>query len=136
MGIDGVTFTISYAADGGDAVVLTAPVTNPVATSTALYSSANPTTVGQPLTFTAYVTPASGTANPTGSVIFTVDGQDEPAAALAVVGGVDEATFTISSLAAGPHTIAASYGGDATFAPSQAATPLMQTVSARPSRPP
>ncbi len=93
-------------------------------------SSANPAIAGQPITFTAVVSTASGT--PTGSVTFTIDGQAEPLATLAVVNGLDEATFTTSSLAAGPHTIAAAYGGDTAFAPSSVVTPLSQTVNAPP----
>ena len=47
---------------------------------------------------------------------------------LEVVGGVDQATFTTSSLAAGTHTVAASYSGSSSFAASTAA-PLTQTVN-------
>ena len=43
---------------------------NRAATTTAVVSSANPSVYGQPLTFTATVTPSSGTVTPTGTVDF------------------------------------------------------------------
>ena len=88
-------------------------------------SSANPSIFGQTVTFTATVTataPASGT--PTGTVTFK-DG----AATLGtgtLSGGV--ATFAISSLAIGNHTITAVYGGDTNDVGSQGST--AQTVKA------
>jgi hypothetical protein len=81
------------------------------------------------VTFTAIVTPGSATGTPTGAVTFSIDGQAEPAVDLSVVGGVDQATFSTTTLAVGPHTISAAYGGDTTFAASTA-TPLTQTVDA------
>jgi photosystem II stability/assembly factor-like uncharacterized protein len=78
------------------------------ATTTTLTSSANPSTFGQNVTFTATVAPTSGTGTPTGTVTFedglTVLGSG------ALSGGV--ATFSISTLAVGSHSITAVYGGD------------------------
>jgi autotransporter-associated beta strand protein len=129
--IGGVPFTISYAADGGDAVVLTAAVTPTLAaTTTAVTSSANASTLGRNVTFTAAVaSTASGT--PTGTVTFTIDGRAEPPVNLTMVNGVDQATFTTSSLVLGPNAIGAAYGGDTAFA-SSSATPLTETVNAPP----
>jgi len=45
-----------------------------ISTTTALQSTLNPSTAGQSVTFTATVTQASGTATPTGTVQFSVDG--------------------------------------------------------------
>src|SRR5207237_3045148 len=56
--------------DGGQ--VVNAPP--PTATTTTATSSANPSTFGQPVTFTAKVCPSTGTTAPTGSVQFVVDG--------------------------------------------------------------
>ena len=127
--IGGVPFTISYAADGGDAVVLTAAVTPTLAaTTTALTSSENASTLGQNVTFTAAVaSAASGT--PTGSVLFTIDGQAEPLVPLSVVDGVARATVSVSTLTAGRHTVVASYGGDAVDSPSRSSSQI-QVVSA------
>jgi hypothetical protein len=81
------------------------------ATTTALVSSANPAVLGQSVTFTATVSvvpPDFGTA--TGNVVFK-DGSTVLATIPVDSHGV--ATYTISTLAQGIHTIAAAYQGDA-----------------------
>jgi hypothetical protein len=84
----------------------------PVATTTTLASSVNPSATGASVTFTATVT---GTL-PTGSVSFT-DGGVAIAGCTGVAftgsGNVRPAACTTSALTAGVHTIAAAYGGDA-----------------------
>ena len=96
---------------------------NLVATTTALTSSQNPSTLGQSVTFTATVSStASGT--PSGTVTFK-DG----ATALGtgtLSGGT--ATYSTSSLAKGAHTITAVYGGDTNFTGSTSSG-LTQTVN-------
>jgi streptogramin lyase len=82
------------------------------ATQTAVSSSANPSTVGQPVTFTAVVTAASYQGTPTGTVTFTIDGQAQTPVPLALVGASDQAQFTTRALSAGSHTVSASYSGD------------------------
>jgi large repetitive protein len=131
--IGGEQFTITYAADGGDAVVLTTKIAQTLATTTttSLSSSANPSTVGQTVAFTAAVSSASGSGTPTGTVTFTIDGQPQTPSSLAVVGGVDEATFSTTALTAGSHDVSAVYSGNATFAGSTA-TSLTQVVGAVP----
>ncbi len=131
--IGGVSFTITYKGGAsGDDVVLTPSVatTTPTGTTTSLESSANPSTLDQTVTFTAIVAPASGNSSPTGNVTFTIDGQAQTPVALAVVSGVDQATFTTSTLTNGPHTISVAYAGNASFAPSAPSSPLTQTVDA------
>ena len=99
----------------------TAPLT---ATTTAIASSANPSTFGQSVTFTATVTTTTG--NPTGSVNF-LDGGTVLGTGVLGSGGI--ATFDTTTLAVGSHTMTADYLGDATF---QASTsdPLNQVVNA------
>ncbi len=99
------------------------------ATTTAVSSSSNPSTAGASVTFTATVAATSSPGTPTGTVVFTVNGQAEPPVALAVIGGGDEATYSTLTLAAGPHTVSAAYGGNASFAASTGSLPT-QTVSA------
>jgi hypothetical protein len=99
--------------------------TGQTATTTTVTGSPNPSNFGVAVTFTAVVTTASGT--PTGSVSFFDGGTLLGTATLAVVGGVDEAVFTTTHLIVGPHSITASYTGDATFAPSSGTT--TQTVN-------
>ena len=82
------------------------------ATTTVVSSSANPSVVGQPVTFTATVTPKTGSGTPAGSVIF-----EKGTATLCtfpISGGVN-ATCTVSSLPAGSDTVKVSYGGDINF---------------------
>jgi Bacterial Ig-like domain (group 3)/IPTL-CTERM motif len=113
---------------GGDAnnVTSTSPVVNQVvnfaaagATTTALASSQNPSTLGQAVTFTATV---SG-ATPTGAVQF-FDGASS--LGTAAIGAGNTATLTTSTLTQGTHTITAAYGGDANNAAST--SPALQQV--------
>jgi uncharacterized repeat protein (TIGR01451 family) len=79
---------------------------------TTVSSSQNPSAVGQSVTFTATVSPVSpATGVPMGTVTFLDKGSSIGKATLN--NGV--ATFSTSNLAAGNHTIAAGYGGDANF---------------------
>jgi hypothetical protein len=97
-------------------------VVNKAVSTTSVSSSMNPSGLGQAVTFTATVKPAtSGT--PTGTVTFK-DGTTTLGTGT-LSGG--KATFTTSALALGSHSITASYGGDANFTASTSAT-LTQTV--------
>jgi hypothetical protein len=78
-------------------------------TSTTLTSSLNPSTHGQPITFTATVT-TSGPIVPTGTVNFK-RGRDGMGTGTLNASGV--ATFTTSILKPGPYKITAVYKGDA-----------------------
>jgi hypothetical protein len=80
----------------------------PVVTTTTLTSSLNPSRRLQAVTFTARVTPASGTAVPTGTVTFR-DGTTVIGTGTLNATGV--ATFTTSSLSRATHSITAVYGG-------------------------
>jgi hypothetical protein len=104
----------------------TATQNNSAASTIGLTSSANPSGIGQSVTFTAKVAGPSGNANvPTGTVTFsdyvTVLGS------IALSGG--QATYSTSALSAGSHAISAIYSGDANFAGSTS-TVLTQVVNA------
>ncbi|MFB7267217.1 Ig-like domain-containing protein, partial [Streptomyces nojiriensis] len=98
--------------------------TVPAATTTALASSPNPSTIGQNVTFTATVT--DGAVTPTGTVTFK-DGT--ATIGTGTLNGAGIATYTTSTLTVGSHTITAVYGGDTTHTASTS-TPLTQTVQA------
>jgi hypothetical protein len=101
-------------------------------TTTTLASSVNASTAGQPVTFTATVAPSGAAGSPSGSVTFTIDGVSQAPVPLHVVGGSDQATLSIASLAQGTHTIRAAYSGDSSFAASAVTSSLVQTVKAVP----
>jgi hypothetical protein len=86
------TYTISDSFDG---------------TTTVLDTSVNPSTLDQPVTFTATVTTQSG-ATPTGSVSFLHGGTVMGTARL---NGSGVASFTTSDLTAAQHGITATYTG-------------------------
>jgi large repetitive protein len=80
-----------------------------------LTSSENPSHAGEPVTFTATVTPTFGLAIPSGKVRF-FDGHD-----FLGTGVLDDnkATLTLSTLTVGNHQIRAKYLGDSTFVPAR-----------------
>jgi hypothetical protein len=82
--------------------------------------------VEKPVTFTAQVSGNGG--NPTGSVSFFADGVSMGNATL---GGNGAATVSSSKLAAGTHSITASYGGDGNDKPSISAA-ISQVVGTIP----
>jgi len=95
-----------------------------VETAITLASSANPSDVGDAVTFTAHIVPRTGKAEPTGTVDFSVDGGAMTSVAL---NGSGYAAYTDKSLARGSHSILAAYSGDADNTASSAY--LTQTVT-------
>lgn len=90
------------------------------ATQLAVTSSANPARTGQPITFTAVVSPEAGEAEgelPTGEVTFSAGSTDLGKSDL--VGG--RASLTTSRLAAAAYVVTASYAGDANYTGSESA---------------
>jgi hypothetical protein len=95
-------------------------------TTTTITSSANPSIVGNTVTFTVTVTSPSG-GTPTGTVDFyettspaaSVRAPHKTLASSTLVGGV--ATFTASSLTVGTHNMLAQYSGDANYSASNSA---------------
>jgi hypothetical protein len=107
--------TAVYAGAGsfaGSTSASSAQVVNLATSSTALGSSGTPSLTNHSVTFTATVT--GGTATPTGTVNF-FDGTTLLGSG-ALSSGV--ATFATSALAAGSHSITATYSGDTTYATS------------------
>jgi alpha-tubulin suppressor-like RCC1 family protein len=97
--------------------------TTPSPTSTELTSSANPSSVGESVTFTATVSP---TPDDGGTVTF-YDGTDEIGTAVTSDGTANLAT---SNLSEGSHSISATYAGDPDFASSTGS--LTQQVNPAP----
>jgi hypothetical protein len=87
-----------------------------------LASSLNPSGYGQQVTFSASVTPNGG-GTPTGSVTFTDGGNS-----LGVINLAGGTASLVSTLAAGRHSVIASYSGDSNFNPSTSSA-LPQNVN-------
>ncbi len=119
------TVTATY---GGDANYNGDTDTEPLAvrtpTTTAVATSAGTTVFGQEVTFTATVSPISGTGTPTGTVQFQSDGANI-GGPVALSGGV--ATRSTTTLPVGGHVITAEYtptgttfgGSTGTLSPNQ-----------------
>ena len=120
------TFTNSagnYASSNANTV----QVVNQASTATALTSSGSPSVFGQTVTFTAIVSAAPSLAVPTGTVTFKIDG----GGGVVVTVNAGQASFTISTLTVGMHTISADYmSANVNFSNSSAT--LTQTVSQAP----
>ncbi len=104
----------TYSGDVSDAGSTSAPwsqVVGNVTTTTTLTSSGSPALAGQPVTFTATVTPSSG-AIPNGETVTFYDGAATMGTAN-TAGGV--AALGTSTLAVGSHSITAVYAGDSTY---------------------
>ena len=96
-------------------------------TGTVVTSNNGSSTYGQSVTFTATVTPASG-SGPTGTVQFQIDGSNV-GSPVTISGGT--ASYSTSTLAAGGHSVVAVYSGDGNFSGSTSAA-FAQTVLAPP----
>jgi D-alanyl-D-alanine carboxypeptidase len=122
----GNTITASYTGDqthtGSSSPIVLVTVTQ-AKPSITLISSQNPSTVGQPVTFTANIA-GTGAVAPSGSVVFS-DGPNAIGAPQPIFDG--SANISTSSLSAGPHAISAAYSGDPNYT-SAASTPLNQIV--------
>lgn len=110
--------TASYSGSASSAKSTSAVLTqvvNPAATTTQIYSSINPASVGGSITFTAVV--QSGTTVPSGTVTFSLGSQVLGTATLA---GGSARLSGITTLPAGANNITATYAGAAGVAGSAA----------------
>jgi hypothetical protein len=109
---------------GSSSIAITQTV-NQASGTTSVSSSVNPSVAGQPVTFTATVTPVlPGAGTPTGTVTF-YDGTASLGTGTLSSGS---ATFSTSSLSVGSHSITAVYSGDSDFTGSSSVA-ITQTVS-------
>jgi YVTN family beta-propeller protein len=132
VAVDPGTHT-AYVTNGSSAGIVSvigaavpAPTPTPVTTVT---SSQNPATSGQPVTFTAMVSPADG-----GTITFS-SGPATLCRAVPltyVIGSTYQATCTTTALPAGRDTITATYPGDASYTTSVGT--LTQTITGPPAK--
>ena len=121
-GTDAITVIYSGDANFQAHTVTVKQTVQAAGTSTVLISSANPSGVGQSVTFTATVNPTTA-GTPTGTVNF-LDGATVLGTSAVNGGGI--ATFTTSTLTLGTHDVTAAYNGDTNFDPS--ASPVLSQV--------
>jgi subtilisin-like proprotein convertase family protein len=127
------TISASYMGDGNFNASSngTAPITHVVGqlkTSTIIFPAGSGTPMlGQQFIYVMQAVPVRATGfTPTGGMQFILDGTAQPVLQL---NGNGQAGFNTQTLAAGPHTLLAAYGGDVRFAPSGTPTPLNFTVT-------
>jgi hypothetical protein len=115
VGSDSITAVYGGdASNSGSTSAALTEVVNKAQTMVMLSSSQNPAMHGQPVTFTASVSPLAG-VTPTGSITF-YDGST--ALGTVTLNAMGTATLTLSNLAVGAHSITAVYSGDANYAAS------------------
>ena len=105
----------NFSSSTSNVVTITINLATPVDTSTSLAASATSALVGASITFTAKVTPASGTLIPAGTVSFIDGGSTIGVEDLDATGS---ASLIASGLMAGVHSITAHYSGSGSFNPS------------------
>ncbi|MGA2590178.1 MAG: Ig-like domain repeat protein [Bryobacteraceae bacterium] len=115
----------AYQASTSAAIKQAAKKDDSISTTTTIQSSGSPSLAGQPVTFTATVSPSDGTTVPDGEAVTFYDGLNAIGTG-ATASGV--AIFTTSSLAQGNHPMTATYAGDSTYQSSTSAT-LTQIVN-------
>lgn len=122
LAVGSQTITALYSGDAtyGDSAAFLTQTVNLSATTSSLTSSVNPSQLNQSVTFTDTVTPQGNSATPTGNVTFLDGTTILGTGTLALVGGLDQATFSTSSLTGGTHTITAVYDGDDNYSGSDA----------------
>lgn len=117
VGANSVTFT--YAGDtnyqGSTSNAVTVTVAAAITTTTTLVANVSSITVGQSVTLTATVAPASGTTAPTGTVTFFNGTTSLGTSTLAANGSTATASLSTTALPAGAGSLTAQYGGDAAF---------------------
>lgn len=128
LGVDSITASYggdpSFGASESGAVLVTV---DRAPTELSLGSSVDPSTSGQPVTFTASVFPATGSGE-TGTVTFSYEGM--------VIGRASvsngQATITTATLPVGTGSVTASYEGDGNFVGSATPSAWSQEVDPAP----
>ena len=122
--------SVSYYTSATSSSSVAVTVTRVAASTTlTVATSLNPSPAAQALIVTATVNHPSSSLTPTGTITFTVNGAKPEAVAVDSLG---QASETLSTLAAGTQTIAASYAGDDNFAASSGSATETVTANGSP----
>jgi hypothetical protein len=119
----GGTVTVNSNDTAGTATMTASGTGLKITTTAAVVRSGGTPIYGNAVTFTATITPASGSGE-TGTVQFEIDGSN---AGSPVALSGNTATYTTSALGAGSHTVVAVYTGNGEFSGSTSST-LNQSV--------
>jgi len=117
------TITASYSGDANfnsSSSAALSQTVNQGTTTTTVSASSSPGITGQPVTFTAIVTPVAPSSGTPGATVTFLDGTTTLAPPVTLTGG--QAAFTTSSLTSGAHSITAVYNGDGNFLASTSST--------------
>jgi hypothetical protein len=128
LGVNAIRASFGGDPNFGASASAAAPVT--VSRSTTVLSlsgSRDPTTSGQPVTFTATVFPSTGSGE-TGTVTFFYESTVIGSASVSY----GQATLTTATLPVGTGSVTATYGGDGNFAGSDSTSPWPQEVDPAP----
>ena len=131
LSVAGTEFQITYKGGASnDNVVLTVITTSTTTTTTTVVTSSSQiASIGQPVTFTATVSPVNtGVGTPTGTVVF-VAGSTTPIGE-GTLNSAGQTTFTTSSLGYGVYDITAVYLGDTSFHSSTSSAIVQYITSA------
>ncbi len=124
------TITAAYQGDANNAPSTSAALTqvvNKAQTTTALHAAPNPLPAGDPVALTAIVEEIGGSTTPAGTVVFTDTFNNATVTLGSAPLGAAGTAILNPALAAGAHSLAATYGGDAADSGS-ASAPLGVTV--------
>ena len=102
---------------------------SPVPTTTTLVPSPAAATTGQSVTLTATVSPTSGTADPDGSVSFTLGGTVLGNSVVSTTNGISSASMLLTTLPLGSDPVTATYSGSSDFLASSSAGTAPVTVT-------
>jgi hypothetical protein len=129
LGVNAIEASFGGNPNFGASASAAAPVTVSRATTVlSLGSSDDPSTPGQPVTFTATLFPSTGSGE-TGTVTFFYE------STVIGIAGVSngQATLTTATLPIGTGSVTATYGGDSGFAGSDTTSTWSQEVDPTPS---
>lgn len=122
------TVQVTSLLNGSRTSIQTALLATLVATTTTVSATPNPADTDDTVTLSAIVATNGAGDSPTGTITFSIDGEDQPAVPVTTINGQPGAQLPVTGLAVGDHTIVATYNGDATHDPSTS-TPTTLVVN-------
>jgi Bacterial Ig-like domain (group 3) len=129
IGSQGVTAAYSGDANFTPSAGAMTEDVSPASTTTSLVAAPPASTSGQSVTLTATVSPTIGTADPDGTVSFTLDGTPLGTSVVSTSNGVSSASMLLTTLPLGQDSVTASYSGSPDFITSSTPDPTSVLVT-------